>query len=286
MTDLTGKTAVITGASRGIGAAAATHLASLGAHVVLAARSESAIESIAQQIQSSGGKATATACDVADPAAVERLIDGTVAETGRIDLLVNNAGLIEPIAHLADSDPDEWGHVVDVNLKGVYYGLRFAIPHMVTQGGGTVVNISSGAATGALEGWSHYCATKAGVLSLTKVAHKEYADQGVRVIGLSPGTVATEMQVQIKASGINPVSQLDPSVHIPAEWVAKAIGWLTTAEADAHLGTDVSLRDEKVRGAVGTPLLLTGLAPAQKALNVIVVSDRSIPGMSSSRSLM
>ena len=253
MTDHTGQTAVITGASRGIGAATATYLAGLGAHVVLAARSDGAITDLARQIEASGGKATAVACDVADRAAVQALIDRAVSETGRLDLLVNNAGLIDPIARIADSDPEEWAHVVDVNLNGVYFGLRYAIPQMLTQGGGTIVNISSGAATGALEGWSHYCATKAGVLSLTKVAHKEYGEQGIRVIGLSPGTVATDMQVRIKDSGINPVSQLDPSVHIPADWVAKAIAWLTTPDADSYRGTDFSLKTAEGRAAVGLP---------------------------------
>lgn len=255
MTDLSGKTAVITGASRGIGAATATHLARLGAHVVLAARSDGAITELARQIAASGGRATAVACDVADRAAVQDLIERAVAETGRLDLLVNNAGLIEPIARLAESDPEAWTHVVEVNLNGVYYGLRYAIPQMLAQGGGTIVNISSGAATGALEGWSHYCATKAAVLSLTQVAHTEYGDQGIRVIGLSPGTVATDMQVQIRESGINPVSQLDPSVHIPADWVAKAIAWLTTPEADGYRGTDFSLKTAEGRAAVGLPAL-------------------------------
>ena len=124
---------------------------------------------------------------------------------------------------------------------------------IVIDEGGTIVNISSGAATGALEGWSHYCATKAGVLSLTKVADKEYRDKGIRVIGLSPGTVATEMQVQIRASGINPVSKLDPSDHISPEWVAKAIAYLTTPAADAYRGTDFSLKTAEGRAAVGLP---------------------------------
>ena len=253
MTDFANKTAVITGASRGIGEATAHHLANLGAHVVLAARSAEAISSIAQTITQAGGRATAIATDVGDQASVAHLIDETIALTGRIDLLVNNAGLIDPIARLADSDPDAWAQCVEVNLKGVYYGLRYTLPHMVKQGGGTIINISSGAATGALEGWSHYCATKAGVLSLTKVAHKEYADQGVRVIGLSPGTVATDMQVQIKASGVNPVSQLDPSVHIPADWVAKTIAYLMSADADSYRGTDFSIKTDEGRAAVGLP---------------------------------
>jgi len=253
MTDLSGKTAIITGASRGIGAAAARHLAGLGATVVLAARSEGAIAGIAAEIVAAGGRALAVPCDVASATEVRALIDRAHAETGRIDILVNNAGVIEPVARLADSDPEAWGAVVDINLKGVYYGLRFAIPEMLKAGGGTVINISSGAATGALEGWSHYCATKAGVLSLTKVADLEYRDRGIRVIGLSPGTVATEMQVQIRASGINPVSQLDPSVHIPADWVARAIAWLCGPAADDWRGTDFSLKTPEGRAAVGLP---------------------------------
>ncbi|MCR9151562.1 MAG: SDR family oxidoreductase [Rhodobacteraceae bacterium] len=253
MTDLSGKTAIITGASRGIGAAAARHLAGLGATVVLAARSEADIAEIAAEIVAAGGRALAVPCDVASATEVRALIDRAHAETGRIDILVNNAGVIEPVARLADSDPEAWGAVVDINLKGVYYGLRFAIPEMLKAGGGTVINISSGAATGALEGWSHYCATKAGVLSLTKVADLEYRDRGIRVIGLSPGTVATEMQVQIRASGINPVSQLDPSVHIPADWVARAIAWLCGPAADDWRGTDFSLKTPEGRAAVGLP---------------------------------
>lgn len=122
---------------------------------------------------------------------------------------------------------------------------------MLEAGGGTIINISSGAATGALEGWSHYCASKAAVLSLTKCADLEFSDHGIRVIGLSPGTVATHMQVAIKASGINPVSRLDPSVHIPPEWVGETISWLATEAGDAYCGIDCSLRDEGVRKAVG-----------------------------------
>ncbi|MEO0719024.1 MAG: SDR family oxidoreductase [Pseudomonadota bacterium] len=255
MSDLNGKTVIITGASRGIGEATARHLAGLGATVVLAARSARRIEAIADDIAATSGEAIAVPCDVSIAADVSALIDTAVARTGRLDMLVNNAGLIDPIARLADSDPEAWGGVVDVNVKGVYHGLRFAIPKMAARGGGTIVNISSGAATSALEGWSHYCATKAAVLSLTRVADKEYRDQGIRVIGLSPGTVATEMQVQIKASGINPVSQLDPSAHIPPEWVARAIAWLAGPEADGHRGADFSLKTNEGRAAVGLAAL-------------------------------
>lgn len=251
MADLVGKTVIVTGASRGIGEATARHLAGLQATVVLAARSAERIEAIAGEIVAAGGRAMAIACDVGRAEDLRGLVQTAAEDTGRLDVLVNNAGLIDPIALLADSDPEAWSRIVDTNFKGVYYGLRFAIPEMLARGGGTIVNISSGAATSALEGWSHYCSTKSAVLSLTRVADKEYRDKGLRVIGLSPGTVATEMQVQIKASGINPVSRLDASAHIPPEWVARAIAWLCTPEADAYRGTDFSLKTNEGRAAVG-----------------------------------
>ena len=122
---------------------------------------------------------------------------------------------------------------------------------MQAQQQGVIVNVGSGAAYSALEGWSHYCAAKAAAAMLTKCAHKEAAESGVRVFGLSPGTVATEMQVLIKASGINPVSQLDPSAHIAPDWPAKAIVWLCTSKAVAHAGEEISLKDADIRKQIG-----------------------------------
>lgn len=255
MDSIKDKTIIITGASRGIGAAAARHLAAGGAAVVLAARSGSEIERIAGDITAAGGRALARPTDVADIAAVTGLVAAAHASFGRVDVLVNNAGVIDPVARLADSDPAAWSRVVDINLKGVYYGLRAVLPVMLDQGGGTVINISSGAATSALEGWSHYCSTKAAVLSLTRCLHKEYGDRGIRSVGLSPGTVATDMQHQIKASGINPVSQMDFSAHIPPEWVARAIAFLCDPRSDKHLGTDFSLKTDAGRAEVGLPAL-------------------------------
>lgn len=255
MSNLKNKTAVITGASRGIGEATARHLAQLGAKVVLAARSSDDIAAITAEIAAAGGQAAAFACDVSDHTAVANLITFAQDTYGSVDILVNNAGLIDPINRIADSDPEAWGNIVDVNVKGVYHGLRYAIPVMRAQGAGTIINISSGAANSFLEGWSHYCATKAAVQRLTGVAQKEYAADGITVVGLSPGTVATDMQVSIKESGINPVSQLDPSAHIPAEWVAQAIAYLCGPEAKYYAGTDFSLKTDEGRKAVGLPAL-------------------------------
>jgi NAD(P)-dependent dehydrogenase (short-subunit alcohol dehydrogenase family) len=245
--ELKGKAAVITGASKGIGEATARELARLGVAVVLAARSSDRIDAIANEIRQAGGRALAIACDVSRYQDIAAAVAECRSEFGRIDILVNNAGVIEPISRLAESDPDAWSHAADINYKGVYFGLRAALPAMLEQGGGAIVNISSGAATGAMEGWSHYCSAKAAALSLTRCVHAEYGDDGIQIVGLSPGTVATEMQVLIKGSGINPVSQLDPSVHISAEIPARAIAWLCTKDAAEFAGGDVSLRDEEIR---------------------------------------
>ncbi len=255
MSHLSGKTALITGASRGIGEATARHFAKHGAQVVLAARSLAEVERIASEIVDAGGKAVGVGCDVAWHHDVQSAVQTVIDTFGGIDILINNAGLIDPIARITDADPDEWGLIVDVNLKGVFYGYHAALPHMQSQGGGTIINISSGAATNALEGWSHYCATKAGVLALTKCGHKEMAEHGIRVMGLSPGTVATEMQVQIKDSGINPVSQMDPDAHIPAEWVAQGLAYLCGPGGDEWQGQDFSMKTDEGRAALNLPLV-------------------------------
>lgn len=246
--DLQGMTAFVTGASRGIGEAAARSLVAAGANVALVARSAADIERLAMEL---GDQTLALTCDVADWTSVQAAVGQTVSHFGSLDILVNNAGLIDPIARIEDADPEAWGEVIDVNLKGCLHTIRAALPGMKARGQGVVINISSGAATGAMEGWSHYCTSKAAALSLTKCLHREEAGNNIRCVGLSPGTVATEMQKSIKASGINPVSTLDWSAHIPPEWVGQAIAWLATDAARSYDGDDVSLRDPDIREAIG-----------------------------------
>ena len=246
--DLSGKTALITGASKGIGAAAARAFADAGAKVVLAARSEVAIAELASEI---GDAAIAVPCDVSSYSDVTAAVAKAEAAFGPVDVLVNNAGVIDPIGHLAECDPAEWGRLIDINLKGVLHGMRAVMPGMIERGAGTILNISSGAAHGPVEGWSAYCSSKAGVFMLTRMGDKEAREAGVRVMGLSPGTVATDMQKEIKASGINPVSKLEWSDHSPPEWPAQCLLWMCTAEADGYLGQDVRLKDEPVMKALG-----------------------------------
>jgi NAD(P)-dependent dehydrogenase (short-subunit alcohol dehydrogenase family) len=245
---ISGKTVLITGASRGIGAQSARIFASAGANVVLMARSEASLGDLVAEI---GKTAHAVAGDVSRYADVEAAVAAAVSQFGGLDVLINNAGAVEPISHMANADPAAWGQVIDINLKGVFYGMRAALPVMHRAGGGTVLTVSSGAAHGPVEAWSHYCASKAGAAMLTRCLDKEEAQNGIRAMGLSPGTVATQMQREIKASGINPISQLDWSDHIPADWPAKALLWMCTPDSDEFIGQEISLRDDAIRKRVG-----------------------------------
>jgi len=251
MSELSGKSVLITGASRGIGAAAAAELAARGMRVALVARDHAACEAGAAAIREAGGEAMALGCDVSSWAEVSSVVAGVRDAFGGLDVLVNNAGVIEPISRLAESDPEAWTKAFGINALGVYHGLRAALPIMEAQGAGVIVNISSGAATNPLEGWSQYCAAKAAALMLTRAAHAESGPKGVRVVGLSPGTVATDMQRIIGASGVNPVSRLSWDDHIPAGWPAKAIAFLCTEAGRAFDGGDFQLRDPENRARLG-----------------------------------
>ncbi len=248
MMHMQGKTVLITGASRGIGAETGRVFAAAGANVALVARSRDQIEALAAAL---GDNVIALACDVSDFAQVEQVVADCVDRFGALDVLVGNAGVIDPIFHMSNADVTAWSSAIDINLKGVFYGMRAALPVMRAAGGGTVLTISSGAASNPVEAWSHYCASKAGAKMLTECLHLEEVQHGIRAMGLSPGTVATDMQRVIKASGINPVSQLDWDDHIPADWPARALLWMCLADADEFLGTEISLRNEDIRKRIG-----------------------------------
>ncbi len=246
MEQMTDKVVIVTGASRGIGEAAARAFVAAGAKVALLARSGEHIGRIAGEL---GPAAIAIPCDVSRYWEVEAAVAATLDTFGRLDVFIANAGVVDPMAPLTECDPDVWGKTIDINLKGVFHGMRAALP--VLPEGGTFITISSGAAHNPVEGWSAYCASKAGAYMLTRMAHEEGAGRGIRALGLSPGTVATDMQAAIKASGVGPVAKLDWSIHIQPDWPACALVWMCGPDADEFLGTDVSLRDPAIRRRVG-----------------------------------
>jgi len=249
MEHIKNKTLIITGASQGIGEATARLFAKLGANVALIARSKEKIEKISTDINSNGGKSIAINCDVSKPDEVENAIKVTLKSYRSINILIGNAGVIDPIQNIADMDVSDFDKVIDVNIKGVWYGIKAVLPHM--KNGGTIITIGSGAASNALEGWSHYCTSKAAVHHLNSCLDLEMRKDLIRALILSPGTVATEMQKIIKKSGVNPVSEMNWSDHISPDWVAKCLVWMCSNQADDYLGKVVSLREEKIRQKIG-----------------------------------
>jgi 3-oxoacyl-[acyl-carrier protein] reductase len=253
MAALSGKVVIVTGASRGIGAAAAEALAAAGAAVMLTARDGKLTGEVVDRIAAAGGTAAALGCDVADYAAVEGLVQATTQRFGQPDILVNNAGVIEPIATIAQSDPVAWAKNVEINLVGAFNAVRAVLPGMIAAGGGTIVNVSSGAALRPLEGWSAYCSGKAGMAMLTQAIKLEESAHGIRVFGFQPGTTDTDMQVLIRASGMNMISKIPRANLTPVAHPAKAIVYLCTPEADDLAGAEFSLRDEAFRQRIGLP---------------------------------
>jgi 3-oxoacyl-[acyl-carrier protein] reductase len=248
MAEFDGKVALVTGASRGLGEGVARALAAAGAKVMLVARDGGAATAVAKGI---GGSAVSIACDVSDYAAVERLVAETRGRLGGLDILINNAGVIEPIAELATSDPATWARNISINLVGAYNVVRAVLPGMLERGGGTLVNISSGAAYRPLEGWSAYCAGKAALAMVTRSIALETAGRGIRVFGFSPGTIDTEMQVKIRASGMNVISQIPRAELSPVAHAVRGLMYLCGPASDDLIGQDASMRDDGFRQRIG-----------------------------------
>jgi NAD(P)-dependent dehydrogenase (short-subunit alcohol dehydrogenase family) len=243
---LQGKIALVTGASRGLGEGAARALAREGARVMLLARDGDLASRVAREI---GDAAEAVACDVSDFASVERAVADTRERLGGLDILVNNAGVIEPIAELAASDPAVWARNIQINLVGAYNVVRAAIGDLL-KSNGSIINVSSGAAYRPLEGWSSYCAAKAGLAMMTRSVALEAAGR-LRIFGFSPGTIDTDMQVKIRASGMNQISRIPRTDLSPVEHAVHGLVYLCGRAADDLIGQDVSMRDESFRNRLG-----------------------------------
>ena len=244
---LTGKKALVTGGNRGIGLATVRALAENGAEVHFTARSAANIAAAQRDLGET--KATGHLANMTDHDAMATLLDQG------FDILVNNAAIIGPIGCILDVSAEDWATNIDINLTSAFHATQRALGHMVAKGGGTIINISSGAAHRPQEGWSAYCAGKAGLAMLTRSIHMEYGDQGIRVFGFAPGVVDTDMQGSIRASGINPVSKLPRTSLAPPEEPARAIAWLCTPVADALAGQELDVRAPDLRSAAGLPPL-------------------------------
>ena len=190
---LEGKTALITGASRGIGAAIATAFAEAGAAVSLAARSTSDIEQLAEKLQAGGRRALAITTDVTNDDDVRACVSKTVDELGKIDVLVNNAGGTRFMAPVIDLRPEGWHKAIQLNLDSVFTFCQEVGRHMVARGSGSVINMSSVAGLHGAPGLAYYSAAKHAVIGLTKTLAQEWGDSGVRVNALCPGWVRTEL---------------------------------------------------------------------------------------------
>jgi len=241
--NLEGRQAVVTGGNRGIGLAAVLALAAAGAHVTFTARSESdAADTVAR---AGTDKVRGIVANVTDHPCMAEVLAGDV------DILVNNAGVIEPIGPMAEVSMEAWVHCIAVNLLGAVHAMRCVIPGMLRRGGGTVINLSSGAAHRAMEGWSAYCTSKAALAMAGRAAHLEYGQRGLRVFGFAPGLIDTDMQATIRASGINRISQLDRSDLARPEVAGQAIAFLCNAAADGFTGQEVDIRDPAFFRAAG-----------------------------------
>lgn len=218
--NIEGKVVVITGASSGLGEATARLLSAEGASVVLGARRVNRIQSLADELTGSGGKALAISTDVTDVDQVKRLVDTAVQTYGRVDVMINNAGLM-PHSPLERLKIDDWNRMIDVNLKGVLYGIAAVLPYMKQQKSGQIINVSSVAGHKVRSGSAVYAATKAAVLILSEGLRQEVKPYNIRTTVLSPGAIATEL----------PNSVTEPDI---AENVRKLYETAIPADAFAH----------------------------------------------------
>ncbi|MGP1255580.1 MAG: SDR family NAD(P)-dependent oxidoreductase [Kiloniellales bacterium] len=251
MIDLSGRVALVTGASRGIGETAARRLAQAGAAVALTARSGAAIQAIAGEINAAGGKAVAFTCDVADFAQIPATVAAVESELGSVDILINNAGTLDAVGPLHEVDPEAVMTTLRVNMGGPAACAKAVLSGMLARGRGTIVNVSSAAAHNPLEGWTAYCSSKAGLYMMTRCLAHEYGDKGIRIYGFGPGVVDTEMQATIRASGVGPVAKLKRSDLAPAARPAEVIAWLCSEAAADLAGQELSIRDPALLQRVG-----------------------------------
>jgi NAD(P)-dependent dehydrogenase (short-subunit alcohol dehydrogenase family) len=236
--NLAGKIILVTGAGAGVGAATSRLLVKAGAKVIAAVKPGTGRELAAEN--TSG--LTVVECDVSSGSDVDRLLQQVEASFGQLDVLINNAGRIAPIAHIADTHAEDWIACLDVNAGGAFRCIQRFLP-MLLKARGLVINISSGAAYRPLEGWSAYCASKAALVMLSRSLAHEYSDQGLRVFSFGIAPTDTEMQVEIRGSGLNPVSKIPREQLMKPERVGEVLAWLCGPDARLLQEIEMDIRN-------------------------------------------
>ena len=252
---LEGQVAVVTGAGRGIGRAIALAYAREGARLALAARSESELEQTALAVSEAGGEAIAVGTDVTSQVATRNLAERVVERYGRIDVLVNNAGISGPVGPLQDNDIEDWVETINVNLTGTFLVCRSVIPVMLEQGGGRIINLSGAGVANAWSNMSAYCSSKAAVVRLTEVLAQELESQGILVNALGPGSVHTsmweKMTEQAAEAGADFIHDLGQRVlsggGAPIDDCAELAVWLASGESGALTGRVISAAADDFR---------------------------------------
>jgi len=233
--NIAGKVVVITGASSGLGEATARLLSKQGATVVLAARRADRISALADEINNTGGSALAVATDVANREQMNQLIHYTVEKFGRVDVMLNNAGLM-PLAPLEKLKTDEWDQMIDVNIKGVLNGIAAALPYMKEQKGGHFINVSSVYGHKLGPDATVYCATKFAVRALSEGLRQEVKPYNVRTTVISPGAVATELLEHISDEEIqSQTKEFVNQIAVPAETFARMVAFAINEPADVDV---------------------------------------------------
>jgi len=232
--NIEGKVVVITGASSGLGEATARLLSAQGATVVLGARRVERIQALADELTASGGKALAIPTDVTDYDQVQRLVDAAVQTYGRIDVMINNAGLM-PQSPLERRKIDDWNQMIDVNIKGVLYGIAAALPYMKEQKAGHIINVSSVAGHKVRAGGAVYAATKHAVRALSEGLRQEVKPYNIRTTVISPGAVATELPNSVTEPDIAETIHKSYERAISADSFARAVVFAMSQPEDVDV---------------------------------------------------